>query len=168
MASAEVTITDGKLANPAAELIWTYDAEAKTLTASAGTQLYYGGSKTTVSLEEAGSQWNIVPQVGGLFAVAVATDGVNRSLLYQETSAGFKAYASSNAGTGDYSGYLMVFRKEVSEPVTPPEQTAVGAVSASPAAGEVEAGTAVTLTCATEGATIYYRLAADGEWTLYS
>ena len=91
MASAEVTITDGKLANPAAELIWTYDAEAKTLTASAGTQLYYGTSGTAVSLREAGSQWNIVPQSDGLFAVAVATDGVNRSLLYQETSAGLKA-----------------------------------------------------------------------------
>ena len=46
--------------------------------------------------------------------------------------------------------------------VTPPETETVATPTAS-VEGEVESGTVVTFSCATEGATIQYRL-GDGAW----
>lgn len=93
----------------------------------------------------------------------------NRSIAwnYNNGNDRFGPYADSNDGTDGYVFEFLVFKLDAS---TGGEDT-VAAPQAEPQAGEVESGTEITLTCATDGANIYYTL--DGSTptsssTLYS
>ena len=82
---------------------------------------------------------------------------------YLEWYSKFCVYGSSDP-LSNINAFGMAFYKLVREG----KVTSVAAPEAAPAAGEVAKGTEVTLSCATEGASILYKTAADAEFAEYT
>ncbi|MDO5411257.1 MAG: CehA/McbA family metallohydrolase, partial [Lachnospiraceae bacterium] len=63
---------------------------------------------------------------------------------------------------------IVIAGTKTSESVTPPENETCAKVTASVAEGEVEKGTEVALSCATEGASVSYKLNDAADYEVYS
>lgn len=90
-----------------------------------------------------------------------ASEGGHIYLEWYANYTEFSLYDTSNVSEGNFG---FTFYKLVREG----KVTSVAAPEAAPAAGEVAKGTEVTLSCATEGASILYKTAADAEFAEYT
>lgn len=144
---------------------WTVAAYESGISLYNGSQyLGYGSSGTSFTKPNTAYAWTITEQGNDTFRFC-ASGNSSRVVAWQTSGERFGAYSTSNP-----SGYifdLLVFKLDAS---TGGEVT-VAAPQAEPLAGAVASGTEITLTCATDGASIYYTL--DGSTptsssTLYS
>lgn len=151
--------------------VWTVSASGTGVSLYNGSEYLGYNSGTNFRVASTAYAWNVVEEGEDTFRFT-ASGATNRAIAWQENNNGdptnrYGAYATSNAGGTDYVFDLLVFKStSSSEPGT------VAAPHASPQAGAVASGTEITLTCATTGARIYYKL--DGSdpsstnGTLYS
>ena len=105
------------------------------------------------------SSWNVIPSDGGQFLVVNATDETRR-IMYNPSSPRFATYASTySAGKNPFfyadGGVAYATNPDCETPVTP---TAAAPVIAGPEGTIWETTATVTITCASEGASIYYTL----------
>ena len=133
---------------------------------SSSTNFATGGDNTEWSIETGTSvETAMVPNYTGFVITNVNNDGRAFAL---NTNHNFGPYAKSNmsnSNAGSYNFYLDIFVK--TEGGTPPTPT-VATPTFTPAAGTYYETQTVSITCTTEGATIYYStVSASGPWMAY-
>ena len=164
LAAQAVTISGGAIASTS-----TTDALAVTITKSGdnylisynNTYLQYNGTSGTglSTVSSASDSWVVSAPSTGTGAFRFASAAVSDRLLayrvgndnYASTFGGYKDTNISASGTEYFDIDLYEFGGES----TPIVET-VATPSFNPAAGAVSAGTVVTISCATSGATIHY------------
>ena len=146
-----------EIADDAETYLWTVtvDGDVITLTNAAGDMLGYNSSTNFAGNEN--TDWNIaletssenalIPNYTG-FVITNATT-TNRGIA-KNASNKFGAYATSNINNTDYNFYLDIFVQ--GGVVTPTVATPVFSMASGTYYETIE----VEITCATEGATIYY------------
>ena len=156
---------------------WTVGitTDGYTFTNANGDMIGYGNSGTNLVMNGEKTVWTIasgvsapeslVPEYFG-FNIANATNDTRAiALRVTETESVLKAYASSNMTNGEYNFFLDIFMQ--GEGGVPPTPT-VAAPVFTPGAGTYYETQDVTITCATDGATIYYSLDSEnGPWNEY-
>lgn len=147
----QVTVADGELSGTDIPL-WTVASSGDGVSFSNGkTYLAYGNSTSFKSGDP--YTWNVTANSNGTFRFT-ASGADKRAIAYGISQGKFGAYSTTN--TSGYVFDLMVYKLAEGEGGS--EEITVAAPQAQPGAGEVEAGTTVKLTCATEGAAVYYTL----------
>ena len=131
-----------------------------------GTNFSTGGNNTEWAIElgtaDAGA---MVPNYSGFLVTNVNNDQRHFAL---NSNHNFGPYHSNNFSNNGYSFYLDLFVKAGGEPPVPPTPT-VATPTFSPTAGTYTEEQDVSITCATDGATIYYSTVSEnGPWTPYS
>ena len=131
-----------------------------------GTNFSSGGNNTEWAIElgsaDAGA---MVPNYLGFLVTNVNNDQRHFAL---NSNHNFGPYHSNNFTSNGYNFYLDLFVKAGGEPPVPPTPT-VAAPTFSPTAGTYTEAQSVSITCTTEGATIYYSTVSEnGPWTPYS
>ena len=107
----------------------------------------------------------MVPNYSGFLITNVNNDQRHFAL---NSNHNFGPYHSNNFSSNGYNFYLDLFVKAGGEPPVPPTPT-VATPTFSPAAGTYTEAQSVSITCATDGATIYYSTVSEnGPWTPYS
>ena len=107
----------------------------------------------------------MVPNYSGFLVTNVNNDQRHFAL---NSNHNFGPYHSNNFTSNGYNFYLALFVKAGGEPPVPPTPT-VATPTFSPAAGTYTEAQTVSITCTTEGATIYYSTVSEnGPWTQYS
>ncbi|MBR5726321.1 MAG: chitobiase/beta-hexosaminidase C-terminal domain-containing protein, partial [Muribaculaceae bacterium] len=148
-------------------------ANGYTFTNAAGELIGYGASGTDFVTGGDKTEWNIeistagesamVPSYTGFYVTNVTTTNRGFALNNQHN---YGAYAVSNNNSATYNFYLDLFVK--TEGGTPPTPT-VATPTFMPAAGTYYETQNVSITCATEGATIYYStISENGPWSPYT
>ena len=140
--------------------IWTIAATEGGVSLSNGTKFLAYKSSTDLKESDEAVAWE-VSEYDDIAFQFVAT-GTNRYLAYSIGNS-IKAYAESNKGKTTYDYGLLVFKETTIEI----NEGACATVKASPAAGNVPVGTAVTLSCPTEGATIHYNTDGTDNYSVY-
>ena len=135
-------------------IVWTLSIEGDNyrFTNAADANLGYGSSTNFSSTQN--PDWNIagftsqalVPNYAGYKISNVTT--TNRCIAFKSGNNVFGAYAESNSGNEEYNFAIDFFVDLGTSAVATPVFT--------PVAGYYEEAQNVTITCATEGATIYY------------
>ena len=146
-----VPVADGELSGTDIPL-WTVASSGDGVSFSNGNACLAYNSGTSFKSEDTYT-WNVAANGDGTFRFT-ASDADTRAIAYGTSQKKFGAYSTTNA-----SGYvfdLLVYKLTEGEGGS--EEITVAAPQAQPGAGEVEAGTTVKLTCATEGAAVYYTL----------
>ena len=131
-----------------------------------GTNFYTGGNNTEWAIElgtaDAGA---MVPNYSGFLVTNVNNDQRHFAL---NSNHNFGPYHSNNFSNNGYSFYLDLFVKAGGEPPVPPTPT-VATPTFSPTAGTYTETQSVSITCTTEGASIYYSTVSEnGPWTEYT
>lgn len=145
-----------------------------TFTNAAGEMIGYTSS-TNFTTNGDNTEWAIelgsadagamVPNYSGFLVTNVNNDQRHFAL---NSNHNFGPYHSNNFTSNGYNFYLDLFVKAGGEPPIPPTPT-VAAPTFSPAAGTYTEAQTVSITCTTEGATIYYSTVSEnGPWTQYS
>lgn len=148
-------ITAVDQASAQTDALWTLTVEGSTVTLQDANGSYIapkGGNENGIQAGEYAWSWSFQ---NGTFTFA----GQNGDTVYLASNKGsenkFRGYKTTTA-EGNPAGYPYSFTlykaEEVAEPVT------VAAPQADPQGGTVTAGTEITLSCATQGASIYYTL----------
>lgn len=146
-----VPVADGELSGTDIPL-WTVASSGDGVSFSNGnTCLAYGSSTSFKSGDT--YTWNVTANSNGTFRFT-ASGAATRAIAYGTEQGKFGAYSTTN--TSGYVFDLLVYKLAEGEGGS--EEITVAAPQAQPQAGEVEAGTTVELTCATDGAAIYYTL----------
>lgn len=159
------------------EFYWTVGvtSDGYTFTNADGSMIGYGNSGANFVIGGDKTAWNIstataedgalVPNYTGFNIVNVVTDSRAFALRVTETESVVKAYSTSNMNNGEYNFYLDIFRQgEGGTPIIP----TVATPTFSPAAGTYYETQTVTISCTTEGATIYYSTESEtGAWVEY-
>lgn len=159
------------------EFYWTVGVttDGYTFTNADGSMIGYGNSGANFVIGGDKTAWNIstataedgalVPNYTGFNIVNVVTDSRAFALRVTETESVVKAYSTSNMNNGEYNFYLDIFRQgEGGTPIIP----TVATPTFSPAAGTYYETQTVTISCTTEGATIYYSTESEtGAWVEY-
>lgn len=153
---------------------WTVDvtADGYTFTNANGDMIGYGNSGTNFVMNGNKTVWTIstgvsapeslVPEHFGFNIVNFESDTRAMALRVTETESVLKAYSTGNMTGGEYNFFLDIFMQ--GEGGTP----TVAAPTFEPAAGTYYETQDVTLSCVTDGATIYYSLESEnGPWNEY-
>ena len=153
---------------------WTVDvtADGYTFTNANGDMIGYGNSGTNFVMNGNKTVWTIstgvsapeslVPEYFGFNIVNFESDTRAMALRVTENESVLKAYSTGNMTSGEYNFFLDIFMQ--GEGGTP----TVAAPTFEPAAGTYYETQDVTLSCATDGATIYYSLDSEnGPWNEY-
>ncbi|MCQ2317633.1 MAG: chitobiase/beta-hexosaminidase C-terminal domain-containing protein [Bacteroidales bacterium] len=153
--TAAVTITDNVITTG-----YNTDGKPYAVTIETATDGYYiklnngkyinNSSSTGISASEtASSVWAFNSYEGGMIAQNTSN---NNRFLGGASAAGatYKAYAASNLG-GETNPVVMLFKKDLT-----PSVESVATPTFSPEAGTYTEAQTVTISCETEGATIYY------------
>ena len=107
----------------------------------------------------------MVPNYSGFLVTNVNNDQRHFAL---NSNHNFGPYHSNNFTSNGYNFYLDLFVKAGGEPPVPPTP-AVATPTFSPTAGTYTEAQSVSITCTTEGASIYYSTVSEnGPWTPYS
>ena len=163
-----VTITDDVLAGYTDADIWTVGVNedgSYTFATAKGEKLSMDTQYSSMPLDKANTAWKIsAAKTDGCFYI----QNVARS-NYIEWFAEKSNWSSYGTIGDDDALFAQQFFKltQVKEPVG--GETPAGTVAtptATPAAGEIDKGTKVTFSCATEGATILYK--TTGDYTTYT
>ena len=128
--------------------VWTVAASGTGISLSNGTNYLGYGSGTNFIKPEESYTWNVTDNQDGTFRFVASTSST-RAIAWQTSGGRFGAYSTTNS-----SGYvfdLLVFQVNSGD-----AGVTVATPQAQPQGGEVASGTAITLTCATQGASIYY------------
>ena len=145
-----------------------------TFTNAAGELIGY--STSTNFATDVNTEWTIefgtagneamVPNYAG-FLISNVNNSVRHFAL--NSNHNFGPYHTNNFNNSGYNFYLDIFVKtEGGEPPVPPTPT-VATPTFSPAAGTYTEAQNVSITCATDGATIYYSTVSEnGPWTEYT
>ena len=145
-----------------------------TFTNAAGELIGY--STSTNFATDVNTEWTIefgtagdeamVPNYAG-FLISNVNNSVRHFAL--NSNHNFGPYHTNNFNNSGYNFYLDIFMKtEGGEPPVPPTPT-VATPTFSPAAGTYTEIQNVSITCATDGATIYYSTVSEnGPWTEYT
>ena len=146
-----------------------------TFTNANGDVIGYGNNGTNFVMNGEKTEWTIttgvsapesmVPGYFGFNIVNFVSDGRAFALRVTESESVVKAYATSNMTNSEYNFFLDIFMQgEGGEPPMP----TVAAPTFTPAAGTYYETIDVTLSCATNGATIYYSFDSEnGPWEEY-
>ncbi|MBQ6306888.1 MAG: chitobiase/beta-hexosaminidase C-terminal domain-containing protein [Bacteroidales bacterium] len=145
-----------------------------TFTNAAGEMIGYTSS-TNFTTNGDNTEWAIelgsadagamVPNYSGFLVTNVNNDQRHFALNGNHN---FGPYHSNNFSNNGYNFYLDLFVKAGGEPPVPPTPT-VATPTFSPAAGTYTEAQSVSITCTTEGATIYYSTVSEnGPWAPYS
>lgn len=153
---------------------WTVDvtADGYTFTNANGDMIGYGNSGTNFVMNGNKTVWTIstgvsapeslVPEHFGFNIVNFESNTRAMALRVTETESVLKAYSTGNMTGGEYNFFLDIFMQ--GEGGTP----TVAAPTFEPAAGTYYEAQDVTLSCVTDGATIYYSLeSVNGPWNEY-
>lgn len=153
---------------------WTVDvtADGYTFTNANGDMIGYGNSGTNFVMNGNKTVWTIstgvsapeslVPEYFGFNIVNFESDTRAMALRVTENESVLKAYSTGNMTSGEYNFFLDIFMQ--GEGGTP----TVAAPTFEPAAGTYYETQDVTLSCVTDGATIYYSLESEnGPWNEY-
>ena len=153
---------------------WTVDvtADGYTFTNANGDMIGYGNSGTNFVMNGEKTVWTIstgvsdpeslVPEYFGFNIVNFESNSRAMALRVTETESVLKAYSTGNMTSGEYNFFLDIFMQ--GEGGTP----TVTAPTFEPAAGTYYETQDVTLSCVTDGATIYYSLESEnGPWNEY-
>ena len=153
---------------------WTVDitADGYTFTNANGDMIGYGNSGTNFVMNGEKTEWTIgsgvsapeslVPEHFGFNIINFVSDGRAMALRVTENESVLKAYATSNMTNGEYNFFLDIFMQGEGGTCT------VVAPTFEPAAGTYYETIDVTLSCVTDGATIYYSLESEnGPWNEY-
>lgn len=153
---------------------WTVDVttDGYTFTNANGDMIGYGNSGTNFVMNGNKTVWTIstgisapeslVPEYFGFNIVNFESDTRAMALRVTETESVLKAYSTGNMTGGEYNFFLDIFMQ--GEGGTP----TVAAPTFEPAAGTYYETQDVTLSCVTDGATIYYSLESEnGPWNEY-
>ena len=114
LTATEVTITDGKITEPAEDVVWelsTGTADGSyTLKSAAGTYISYGGSGTSLSLGETGVDLSLVLGVG-TSKIQIASYP-SRYLFLRDNNGAlqFRAYAAQNESANGYCNNLTIYK----------------------------------------------------------
>ncbi len=169
-----VTVTDGKVSGD--------DAGAYAITlseVSGGYTVYAGGnyltykSGTNFGTSAEPYVWVLSAGVNGSSRLTSAADAKRGIVFRAGTYNQFGAYAVSNAEAGSTEYYdveILPVEGEIGEVPTETTEPALPKCykpKATPAAGYVEYGTEVTLSCSTKDSKILYHT-GDGNWTEYT
>lgn len=171
----EVEIVNDAIVNPDASIVWhiapnddnwtIYSADAEKYAASNGTK---NQAAVIADGTDAKAQWTIAKQAATDTAPVTyeienvsnkAANPVVNYTLRNNGTYGFACYAKTTGGT--LSLYKLVGG---GAPVVVDQ---VAAPSFNYEAGEVQSGTEIIISCNTEGASIWYKIDNDVEWTLY-
>ncbi|MBO7615631.1 MAG: chitobiase/beta-hexosaminidase C-terminal domain-containing protein [Bacteroidales bacterium] len=131
---------------------------------ASGTDFVTGGEKTewNISLETSGES-AMVPNYTGFYITNATTTGRGFAL---NNSHNYGAYAVSNNNSASYNFYLDLFVK--TEGGVSPTPT-VATPTFTPEAGTYYEAQTVSITCPTQGSTIYYSTVSEnGPWTQYT
>ena len=131
---------------------------------ASGTDFVTGGEKTewNISLETSGES-AMVPNYTGFNITNATTTGRGFAL---NSNHNYGAYSVSNNNSANYNFYLDLFVK--TEGGVPPTPT-VATPTFTPEAGTYYEAQTVSITCPTQGATIYYSTVSEnGPWTQYT
>ena len=163
----DVTITDGVLAGYTDADIWTVGANddgSYTFSTAEGKKLAMGASYASTPLDEVNTAWEIsAAKTADCFYIKNANRG-NYIEWYAEKSNWSSYSDKSDEALFAQQFYKLTQDKQYVTGETPTEK--VAAPTASPAAGEIDKGTKITFSCATEGATILYK--TTGEYQTYA
>ena len=108
-----------------------------------------GSGNNNVRVNTTAGKWTISEYAGTSGAFTLKDNSNNRYCATYSAGSDWRSYTTFNAGNYGDGGKVYLYKLEDNRPT-------VAAPSFSPAGGEVEANTTVTLSCETEGATIYY------------
>jgi hypothetical protein len=152
---------------------WTLDIDGNnfTFTNANGDVIGYGngtnfnmnGEKTAWTIQSGVSnEASLVPDYNGFNITNVGTDTRAFALRFNNDAYTCGAYSTTNLTNGEYNFFLDIFMQ--GEGGTP----TVATPTFDPAGGTYYEPQEVTITCNTEGATIYYSLESEeGPWTEY-
>ena len=151
------------------------NANGDVLSYNSGTNFNFTSDKTDWTIVAATSEESaLVPNYGGFCITNVDSDTRGIALRYnsEQNFNVFGAYSTSNISNsyaGEYNFFLDLFVKtEGGDPPTPPTPV-VATPTFSPEAGTYYEPQTVTISCTTEGATIYYSTDSEnGPWTAYT
>ena len=151
------------------------NANGDVLSYNSGTNFNFTSDKTDWTIVAATSEESaLVPNYGGFRITNVDSDTRGIALRYnsEQNFNVFGAYSTSNISNsyaGEYNFFLDLFVKtEGGDPPTPPTPV-VATPTFSPEAGTYYESQTVTISCTTEGATIYYSTDSEnGPWTAYT
>ena len=151
------------------------NANGDVLSYNSGTNFNFTSDKTDWTIVAATSEESaLVPNYGGFRITNVDSDTRGIALRYnsEQNFNVFGAYSTSNISNsyaGEYNFFLDLFVKtEGGDPPTPPTPV-VATPTFSPEAGTYYEPQTVTISCTTEGATIYYSTDSEnGPWTAYT
>ena len=129
--------------------VWMAAASGTGISLSNGTNYLGYGSSTSFTKPEESYTWNVTDNQDGTFRFVASTSST-RAIAWQISGERFGAYSTTN-NASEYVFDLLVFRVDSGD-----AGITVAAPQAQPQGGEVASGTAITLTCATQGAPIYY------------
>ena len=149
------TLSEGSLPK------WSVTVSGSAISFSNGeSYLGYGTSGTDFKKSDVVYTWEVNKTGENLFSFTDSS-GSGRMITYATKYGYFGAYAATASNS---VRDLLVF-KETKEEVADP--TTCAKVTASPKAGEIPVGTEIVLSCATEGATIYYNTNGTENYSEY-
>ena len=152
---------------------WTLDIDGDnfTFTNADGDVIGYGnstnfnmnGEKTAWAIQSGVSdEASLVPDYNGFKIINVDNDSRAFALRFNNDAYTCGAYSTTNLTNGEYNFFLDIFMQ--GEGGTP----TVATPTFDPAGGTYYEAQEVTISCTTEGATIYYSLESEeGPWTVY-
>ena len=154
---------------------WTVGitADGYTFTNADGQMIGYGASGTNFVMDSEKTVWTIetgtsdpasmVPDYYGFSIINATTTGRGMALRVTDANSVVGAYAVSNMTNSEYNFFLDIFMQGEGGSCT------VAAPTFSPAGGTYYEPQEVTISCATEGATIWYsHITENGPWTPYT
>ena len=133
--------------------VWTIEACDTGVSLYNGTAYLSYGSSTNFSSSNTAAGWKVTEE--GTDTFRFVFHSATRAIAYQYNNGNcrYGAYATSNAGQTGYTFDLMVFKVGTG---SSEESNAVAKPAATPASGSVvAAGDTITVSCETQGATIY-------------
>ena len=152
---------------------WTIDINGNSFTFTnangdvigygSGTNFNMNGEKTAWTIQSGVSdEASLVPDYNGFIITNVDNNSRAFALRFNNDAYICGAYSTSNLTNGEYNFFLDIFMQ--GEGGTP----TVATPTFNPAGGTYYESQEVTITCPTEGATIYYSLESEeGPWTEY-
>ncbi len=154
---------------------WTVGitADGYTFTNANGQMIGYGSSGTNFAMDSEKTIWTIgtgtsdpaslVPDYYGFNIINATTTNRGMALRVTDANSVVGAYAISNMANGEYNFFLDIFMQGEGGPCT------VATPTFSPAGGTYYEAQEVIISCATEGAIIYYSTVSEnGPWNPYT
>lgn len=158
LSAVNISTEQETLTDPDRTAVWTITVGdgGVTLTAANGTSVRPKAGNNN-GIEDGAYEWDVTYSDGTFQFKGQGPD--TTTLASNKGSANkFRAYKNTTV-SGNSAGYPSAFTLyKLAEGEGGSEEITVAAPQAQPQAGEVKAGTTVKLTCATEGAAIYYTL----------